>query len=128
MCCSESVQRYSDMSRLIALLGQGFPCPFKYVTGFYCPGCGGTRAVWYLLHGHILLSIQYHPLVFYMALMIVVESVGYLLAKRTGKTWMYMGRYGLVISLGVAIVLINWVFKNYMLVARGIDLLPGKLF
>ena len=103
---------------------RGIPCPFQFLTGLYCPGCGGTRAVWLLLTGHVLLSIQYHPLVFYTALMAVVEFVGYWLAKKLRRPGLYLGRYGLVVSVGVAIVLVNWIFKNYMLVGRGVDLLP----
>ena len=26
-------------------------CALHYVTGYYCPGCGGTRAINALLHG-----------------------------------------------------------------------------
>lgn len=103
---------------------QGIPCPFKFLTGFYCPGCGGTRAVRLLLTGHILLSIQYHPLVFYTAFMAAVELIGYGLAKKLRRPGLYLGRYGLVVSVGVAIVLVNWIFKNYMLAVRGVDLLP----
>ena len=44
------------------------PCLFRLLTGFYCPGCGGTRALWALLSGHPLLSFLYHPLVPYSAL------------------------------------------------------------
>src|SRR5947209_2229629 len=28
-------------------------CLIKLTTGFDCPGCGGTRAFWYLLHGDV---------------------------------------------------------------------------
>lgn len=27
------------------------PCPVRYLTGFYCPGCGSLRALHALLHG-----------------------------------------------------------------------------
>lgn len=30
------------------------PCPFRYLTGFYCPGCGSMRALHQLLNGHLL--------------------------------------------------------------------------
>jgi len=30
----------------------GVPCPFFLVTGRYCAGCGATRAVLALIHGH----------------------------------------------------------------------------
>lgn len=43
------------------------PCLFQMMTGLYCPGCGGTRAVRALLSGHPVLSFLYHPVVPYMA-------------------------------------------------------------
>ncbi|ABF40886.1 conserved hypothetical protein [Candidatus Koribacter versatilis Ellin345] len=30
------------------------PCPFHALTGFFCPGCGSTRALYLLVHGHPL--------------------------------------------------------------------------
>ena len=33
-------------------------CLFRALTGLYCPGCGGTRAVYQLLHGHVLLALR----------------------------------------------------------------------
>jgi hypothetical protein len=37
-------------------------CLVKLTTGFDCPGCGGTRAFWYLLHGDIPAAAQHHVL------------------------------------------------------------------
>jgi hypothetical protein len=35
-------------------------CIVKLTTGFDCPGCGGTRAFWYLLHGDIPAAARSH--------------------------------------------------------------------
>ncbi|MBQ8040800.1 MAG: DUF2752 domain-containing protein, partial [Lachnospiraceae bacterium] len=43
-------------------------CTFYKTTGFYCPGCGGTRAVFALFRGDILKSLFYHPVVPYGAI------------------------------------------------------------
>lgn len=43
-------------------------CGFKYLFHLYCPGCGGTRAVDALLHGQLLKSFMYHPLVLYIVI------------------------------------------------------------
>jgi hypothetical protein len=48
------------------------PCVFHALTGLLCPGCGTTRAMWYLVHGHPIhalgenaLSVLLMPLVVY---------------------------------------------------------------
>jgi hypothetical protein len=40
-----------------------FPgCPFRFLTGFTCPGCGTTRALHQILHGHIFTAFTLNPL------------------------------------------------------------------
>ena len=39
-----------------------FPvCLFRFVTGYQCPGCGSTRAMHQLLHGHIVAAFMLNP-------------------------------------------------------------------
>lgn len=42
----------------LTYLGLGFSCPIHAFTGFYCPGCGSTRAVRALLNGDLQLAIH----------------------------------------------------------------------
>ena len=42
--------------------GDAPTCLLKYTTGFCCPGCGGTRAAWYLLHGNIPAAARHHAI------------------------------------------------------------------
>jgi hypothetical protein len=40
-----------------------FPaCPFRWLTGFTCPGCGTTRALHQILHGHFATAFMLNPL------------------------------------------------------------------
>jgi hypothetical protein len=37
-------------------------CPLHALTGWHCPGCGTTRALHQLLHGHIAAAFGLNPL------------------------------------------------------------------
>lgn len=40
-------------------------CILRLLTGFDCPGCGGTRAAWYMMHGNLSAAARHHaPLLF----------------------------------------------------------------
>ena len=50
------------LSALYATTGVGLPCPFRALTGWDCPLCGGTRMGDALLHGDVLAAFGYNPL------------------------------------------------------------------
>ena len=39
-------------------------CPFKEMTGYYCPGCGGQRAFHQILHGNLVEAFHDNFLIF----------------------------------------------------------------
>lgn len=41
-------------------------CPFRFLTGISCPGCGMSRAVTSVLTGGFNEAFHFHPLVFVM--------------------------------------------------------------
>lgn len=106
--------------------GQGFPCLFHLLTGLYCPGCGGTRAVRLLLKGKLIKSFCYHPFVPYLALVLSLEAVFFLrtVVQKSKRPYLrgMEERYPHWVAIGVAIVLANWIVKNILLVL-GLDLL-----
>jgi Protein of unknown function (DUF2752) len=55
-------------------------CVVKLTTGFDCPGCGGTRAFFYALHGNIPAAARHHA-VFVFALPFLI----YLYAAWVGE-------------------------------------------
>jgi hypothetical protein len=42
------------------------PCPIRYLTGLYCPGCGSLRAMHALLHGELARAWAMNPLMIVM--------------------------------------------------------------
>ena len=99
------------------------------MTGLYCPGCGGTRAVKYLLQGDWKNSLIYHPFVLYSVIAAALWAADAIYGKvcsgrrrRASKK-----RKSLFLILGTAIILINWIAKNLLLVCWGIDLLAVPL-
>ncbi|MCD7708520.1 MAG: DUF2752 domain-containing protein [Clostridiales bacterium] len=99
-------------------------CALHRLTGYYCPGCGGTRAVIALLHGHIFQSLYYHPLVVYVLAVggwyMVSQTVERLSRGRAPIALRYKNAY---LWLALALTLINCVVKNLVLAILGVALL-----
>jgi len=52
--------------------GGFLPCPFRSLTGWWCPGCGLTRATHHLLRGDVVQALRYHVFVMVVLTAIVV--------------------------------------------------------
>lgn len=96
------------------------PCFFDTVLGLYCPGCGGTRALYALLQGHLLKALWYHPFIPYF----MTLYLGFLLShglERLGikgvRGWKFHYWY---LWVGSAILAVNWVIKNILRIGFGI--------
>lgn len=96
------------------------PCLFRLLTGFYCPGCYGTRALRMLLQGRGIISFIYHPALPYMAFQAWVYGLSLAVNRISrGKlprvrirTWHFY--------LLIALIIINWIVKNILLAAFGL--------
>lgn len=99
-------------------------CFFPAFLHLYCPGCGGTRAVRFLLKGELVSSFLAHPLIPYL-LFIYLQCLGMsvydVFIDKSGKwhvkvfMWQIWGI--LVIVLGTFLV------RNLLMLAFGIDFL-----
>jgi hypothetical protein len=63
------------LSALFATTGIGLPCPFRALTGWDCPLCGGTRMGAALLHGDVQAAFEFNPLAFIALLVLGVLGV-----------------------------------------------------
>lgn len=95
------------------------PCIFHRITGFYCPGCGGTRAVRALLQGKVFLSILYHPFVVYMVSVYAWYMVSNTIEKCVkGKISIGMKYKDVYLWIGIILILFNWFVKNIILLVH----------
>lgn len=99
------------------------PCIFHTVTGLYCPGCGGTRAVLALLHGKIGQALYYHPFVVYGVGLYVCFMGSHTIARITRGKYikgMKFHNYYLYIALGILIA--NFLVRNILKICFHITL------
>lgn len=69
-------------------LGIGFSCPIHALTGFYCPGCGSTRAVRAVLAGDMTRAFHNNAL---LVLSPVILTVGLAIEKYSQRRiWLYV--------------------------------------
>ena len=110
------------MTDILRLAWQGeIPCLFRLLTGLYCPGCGGTRAVKALLRGHIVQSFMYHPLVPYLAASALFLFICFLVCRRQRKPFPGI-IWKTAIFIGLFLLTANFLVKNELLL-RNLDIL-----
>lgn len=107
-----------DLQALISRLKDFFlirECQFFKLTGFYCPWCGGTRALKALFEKNIMESLYYHPIVIYIVFLGCAYcfrwGISLFFPLHQGKR-IFPKKY---IFLGCGIIGINWLVKNVIL-------------
>lgn len=103
------------------------PCVVHDLFRIYCPGCGGTRAIFALLKGNLMESLYSNPAIILGAILVIYYEAGVLLTlvKKNGKR--YYSTSVVPIVLFVIIVMVFAVVRNYLLIACGIDMLQDFL-
>jgi hypothetical protein len=100
------------------------PCFFHRLTGYYCPGCGGTRAVRLLMQGKVVESFIHHPVVLYAAVLYVLfmcsNAVELLTHGRLKVGMHYRDGY---LWGALVLLLLNCIVKNVLLFQFGIALI-----
>ena len=100
------------------------PCVLRTFLGIYCPGCGGTRALEYLLQGQLLKSLYYHPIVLYGAVICGWYWITHTLKHLTKGRIKGMRYRNLYAYLAAVILAINFIWKNFMLIFGHAELIP----
>ncbi len=90
-----------------------FPiCPFRVLTGFNCPGCGTTRAVHQLLHGHVVAAFELNPLTILLLPVLAYALVSFTKSAITGRPMPDISIQPRYVWLSLIVVFGFWVFRN----------------
>ena len=80
-------------------------CEFHELTGLNCPGCGGTRAAYQLLHGHLVRALHENVLLVLSLAALAGRSAWFAMQKaRNRPTMPFLPPWGLWTFLVTAIV------------------------
>lgn len=83
-CCLAAGAAYVAISNPSENAGF-IPCPFRSLTGLWCPGCGLTRATHYLFRGDLTQALRYN--LFVVAVLLgLVAAWGLWLYQRARDT------------------------------------------
>jgi hypothetical protein len=61
------------------------PCPLRYLTGWYCPGCGSLRAIHQLLQGNLRAAWALNPLTVLLLPFLAYGTASYALFELRGR-------------------------------------------
>lgn len=88
-------------------------CPWLLLTGTYCPGCGGLRAVNDLTHGDLAAAASSNLLLVGSLPVVLVLWLRWFAARWRGAGRAVSDRAGLVLAVGLgAAALVFWVLRN----------------
>ncbi|PVW15300.1 DUF2752 domain-containing protein [Marixanthomonas spongiae] len=89
------------------------PCPFHYLTGLHCPGCGSQRALHQLAHFNIYGAFRYNPLLV-LSLPILFYSVGIVIYNFINQTKYRVSFFynNAFIYAYFGMVVLFWVLRN----------------
>ena len=90
-----------------------FPqCPFRLATGFTCPGCGITRALHQILHGHFVAAFMLNPLFVLLSPILLFALLRYsVIVMRGGRPRPNALPASVIYSL-FFVILSFWIFRN----------------
>lgn len=87
-------------------------CPFNNLTGLYCPGCGMTRGLHQLTHGHFLTALNYNVLITLLIPVAAYTLISYGLVAARGRGLPLFFTRPVYVKALFWIMLAFWVLRN----------------
>jgi hypothetical protein len=87
-------------------------CPFRSLTGCYCPGCGSLRMIHAAAHGHIGEAFGRNPLAFALLPVFGYVWVRWAVAAARGRPASYVLFRPWLVWAFIPLVLAFWLVRN----------------
>jgi hypothetical protein len=87
-------------------------CPFKAVTGYDCPGCGGTRAAHQLFTGHLATAVDFNVLAVLAMPLILWSLFVSVTAMLGGPRWRGISLSPQWTRIALVVLVAFWVLRN----------------
>ena len=90
-----------------------FPgCPFRFLTGFTCPGCGTTRALHQILHGDFYTAFTLNPLLLLAIPFVLFALIRYTVIVMRGGVPRGNSLPAPYVYAIFFVILSFWIFRN----------------
>lgn len=99
------------------------PCFLDEQLHLYCPGCGGTRALFALMRFSLAESVLSNPIVLYLVFLFLYYYIGTTLAVLAKGRRIYFRPGYWMIWIGVLLIIWTGVLRNVLAIRYGIDYL-----
>ncbi|HEU5159653.1 MAG TPA: DUF2752 domain-containing protein [Streptosporangiaceae bacterium] len=87
-------------------------CPFRAVTGYYCPSCGALRMIYAAAHGHLGEALGRNALAFAMVPVLGYVWLRWAVAAARGRQLRFVHFRPWLVWAFVALVLVFWLVRN----------------
>lgn len=108
-------------------MAMDFKCAFASSLFMYCPGCGGTRAVYSLLHLDFLSALKYNIIVPLMLVLYIYFNISAIISLKKGDDTLFTKSRLIPIYIFVGAIIVNFIVRNILLWGFGIDLIGDFL-
>ena len=88
------------------------PCMFRLLTGLTCPGCGITRALHQVLHGHFIHAFTLNPLFILLSPFLLFAFLRYTVIVMRGRVPRLNALPAVYIYALFFVILSFWIFRN----------------
>jgi hypothetical protein len=104
------------------------PCPFHALTHLFCPGCGSTRMIYYLVNGAPWTAFRQNPLAFVCLPFLVVAMLSSAMGVRLpvpADVTRFLTAYSYPLGIGFLVVVTIFTLARNIPAAPFCALAPG---